>query len=385
MGWTQPRGLHWSSLAKLAVQFGRWDRDRPRHVFLCLADHYEPLRGAAPPRVARERVARWRREYPRSVAGLADSRGRSPQHTFFYPAEEYAAEHLDALAGLCRGGHGDVEVHLHHDADCSERLRETLSSFKETLHHRHGLLARSASGEITYGFIHGNWALDNSRPDGRWCGVNDELTILRETGCYADFTMPSAPNACQTRTINSIYYARDDRLRPKSHDRGVTARRGAAPPDDSLLMIQGPLALGWKRRGWRLAPALENGELHGGRPPTLGRFKLWLRAGVCVADRPDWLFIKLHTHGALERNAAMLLGEPMRQFHEALARFVRQRPAWQYYYVTAREMAALVRQAEQGALAPEFSLARGAGDAPPAASAALNHFACGPQPSRLVV
>ena len=385
MGWTQPRGLHYRSLAKLAAQIGRWGRDRPRHVFLCVADHYEPLRGGATLRLQRERVSRWIREYPRLAAGLADSRGRSPQHTFFYPAEEYAAEHLDALAGLCGRGHGDVEVHLHHDSDCSEQLRETLSSFKETLHYRHGLLARSASGEITYGFIHGNWALDNSRPDGRWCGVNDELTILRETGCYADFTMPSAPNACQTRTINSIYYARDDRERPKSHDRGVAARWGVAPPAGGLLMIQGPLALGWKRRGWRLSPALENGELHGGRPPTLGRLKLWLRAGVCVAARPDWLFIKLHTHGALERNAAMLLGEPMRQFHEALAQFARQRPALRYYYVTARELASLVHQAEQGAETPEFSHDLQAGRAPPPTIAALSRFTSGPQPIRLVV
>ena len=223
-------------------------------------------------------------------------------------------------------------MHLHHDRDCSERLRETLGSFKKRLFHQHGLLARSLDGEITYGFIHGNWALDNSRPDGRWCGVNGELTVLRETGCYADFTMPSAPNACQTRTINSIYYATDDRTRPNSHDRGATARQGVAPPADALLMIQGPLALGWKRRRWRISPALENGELHGGRPPTLDRFKRWLQAGVSVAGRPDWVFIKLHTHGAWERNAEMLLGEPMRRFHQTLARLGRDEPALRYYY-----------------------------------------------------
>lgn len=352
----RPRGLHWSSLAQLAGQVGFLDMSRPRHVFLCLADHYEPLRGGASLRVQRERVAHWRREYPRSVAGLADSRGRSPQHTFFYPAEDYVAEHLDALAELCRRGHGDVEVHLHHDADCSARLHETLCSFKETLFYQHGLLSRSAAGEIVYGFIHGNWALDNSRPDGRWCGVDDELTVLRETGCYADFTMPSAPNPCQTRTINSIYYAQDDRSRPNSHDRGIAAQVGGSPPDEGLLMIQGPLAVGWKRLGWRLAPALENGELHGGRPPTVGRFKLWLRAGVSVADRPDWIFIKLHTHGAHERNASMLLGEPMRDFHETLGELARREPALRYYYVTAREMAALVHQAEQGVQSPDWAL-----------------------------
>ena len=37
-----------------------------------------------------------------------------------------------------------------------------------------------------FGFIHGNWCLDNSRADGRWCGLNNELILLRELGCYAD-------------------------------------------------------------------------------------------------------------------------------------------------------------------------------------------------------
>src|SRR6202043_585670 len=98
------------------------------------------------------------------------------------------------------------------------------------------------TGEVAYGFVHGNWALDNSRPDGRWCGVNNELDILRQTGCYADFTLPSYPSPTQTRKINSIYYATDDPARPKSHDRGINV--GSAPrPANSLMLIQGPLAL----------------------------------------------------------------------------------------------------------------------------------------------
>ena len=33
-----------------------------------------------------------------------------------------------------------------------------------------------------------------SLPDGRWCGLNNELILLRDLGCYADFTLPSAPS-----------------------------------------------------------------------------------------------------------------------------------------------------------------------------------------------
>lgn len=348
------RGLTLSTICQLMRQ-PRADNTHPKHVFLCVADHYEPKWMSPPKAVAAERVARWVDGYPQLAAGLEDSVGRPPQHTFFYPEEEYEPEYLDAIAGLCQRGYGDVEVHLHHDHDTADGVREKLERFTSTLHEKHGLLEKDASGQIRYGFIHGNWALDNSRPDGRWCGVNNELTVLLETGCYADFTMPSAPDDCQTSTINSIYYAADDLDQPKSHDRGSPARVGISRPKNTLLMIQGPLGLDWGSRKWGILPRIENGDLNHNRPPTLERLKLWLKAAVHVQGRPDWLFVKLHTHGTQERNSQMLLGEPMRAFHESLRRFASQHEWFKYYYVTAREMALLVHQAEQGRARPALA------------------------------
>ena len=150
-------------------------------------------------------------------------------------------------------------------------------AYKELLARRHGLLPKDkGSGEIVYGFIHGNWALDNARPDGRYCGVNNELDILRETGCYADFTLPSAPDPSQTRTINSIYYAVDDPNRPRSHDWGIDVGTGPAPRD-ALMIIQGPLVLNWRRRKWGILPRIENGCLQDNQPPARDRLDAWLR------------------------------------------------------------------------------------------------------------
>jgi hypothetical protein len=323
-------------------------RGEPTHLLLCIADHYEPKWGSPPPDVAQARVDRWVREYPERFARFRDADGRPPQYSFFYPLEEYEAAHLDALAGLCRAGFGEVEVHLHHDHDTAEGLRARLRDYKELLARRHGLLARHRhTGELAYGFIHGNWALDNARPDGRWCGVNNELDVLRETGCYADFTLPSAPSPTQTRKLNSIYYAVDDPLRPKSHDTGTDVGTGPAPAN-ALLLVQGPLLLDWGRRKWGLLPRLENGCIQDGQVPTVARLKLWLKARVQVPTRPDWFFVKLHTHGAKEANADVLLGEPMVRFHQALAEWAREDPEFHVHYVTAREMANLVRAAEAG-------------------------------------
>jgi hypothetical protein len=346
------RGIPWRSALEMALRRNR-PVDGDRHVFLCVCDHYEPAWGAPGRAVEEARVDRWVRDYPRLATEFSDSTGRPPQHTFFYPIEdaEYDDRHVARIAALCRQGFGDVEVHLHHDGETSEQIRELIARRVARLHDEHGLLAKDETGCITYGFVHGNWALDNSRPDGRWCGLNDEITILRETGCYADFTMPSAPAPCQTTTINSIYYAIDDPARPKSHDRGIRAQVGSVPPRDGLLMIQGPLAWDFGSRKWGVLPRIENGDLTALRPPSLDRFRGWCQAGVFVEGRPEWLFVKLHTHGAQETNMNMLLGEPMRRFHEELKAFAAQ-SSLKYYYVTAREMADLVRQAESGERVP---------------------------------
>ncbi len=344
------RGMTPSTFARAALAGWR-AVPRPTHLFLCLADHFEPdLHGASPAR-QRERVARWVSGYGPSVESLRDSRGRTPQHTFFFPIESYRAELLDGLVQLVEQGYGDVEVHLHHADDNAAHLQDLLLTSVELLHRRHGLLSTDPAGRIRYGFIHGNWALDNSHPQGRWCGVNAELTVLRETGCYADFTLPAAPSPEQTRTINRIYYAVDDPQRPKSHDTGTPAAVGVAPTPHGLLMIQGPLLV--TRPGLGRRPRLENGMLTDRYPPTAVRLADWLRARVSVRGRPEWSFIKLYTHGAKESNASMLLGPAMRQFHHAL-REASCRGGFEFFYVTAREMAQLVMQAEQGMAVPNF-------------------------------
>jgi hypothetical protein len=317
------------------------------HVLLCIADHYEPNRGNPSAQVVRDRVETWVSQYPRLFDEFRDSDGRPPQHTFFFPIDQYDPEQVDALAQLCCKGYGEVEIHLHHDHDTAANLSETLDRFVRLFVDRHGLLARRRdNGRACYGFIHGNWALDNSMPDGRWCGVNNELTILRQTGCYADFTLPSAPSPTQTRKINSIYYAIDDPRLPKSHDWGIDVGESAAPPPDGLMMIQGPLLL-WRPSGC-LLPRIENGCIQRSQPPSMARLDEWLRSCVQVRSRPDWFFVKLHTHGASESNQQVLLGESMVEFHRSLMRRAAEDDHFHVHYVTAREMYNLAKAAEAG-------------------------------------
>lgn len=324
------------------------DPATPIDLFVCIADHFEPAFGGVGLEQERRRVETWVDRYPIIASRHADAEGRPPQHSFFFPVEEYRAEHLDRLA-LFRGmGLGDIEIHLHHQGDGSEGLRATLLRAKRLLHEQHGLLhVDPATGEVRYAFIHGNWALDNSGPRGAWCGVNDELTVLRETGCYADFTFPSAPHSSQPRTVNSIYYATDDRARPRSHDTGEEVEAGR-PARGDLLIIQGPLALDWGSRKLMVLPRIENAEIAANNPPGARRAALWVRQHVHVAGCPNWVFVKLHTHGAEERNFDALLGRPMDELLSHLEHAYNDGRWYRLHYVTAREIYLVIKAAEAG-------------------------------------
>lgn len=237
-------------------------------------------------------------------------------------------------------------MHLHHRGDTECDLHATLAHARDTYASTHGLLGRDAAGTPRYAFVHGNWALCNARPDGDWCGVEREIKVLAQTGCYADFTFPSAPSPTQPRRVNSIHYARD----PASGERGaqyVRAVRVDRPVTgtEGLLCVQGPLGLNWRWRKMGVMPRLENGELSAANPPSAGRLALWRRLQVHVAGRPDWIVVKLHTHGMSARSRAGVLGPAVRAFHQILSA---GDGGWRLHYVTARELYNIIKAAEAG-------------------------------------
>lgn len=316
------------------------------HVLLCVADHFEPFWGNVSKKTALARVNNWLRTYPESFGNFQDSDGYHPKHTFFFPADEYDADCVNVVAELCHQGFGEMEIHLHHQNDTSKNFRDTLCQFRDLLAFQHRQLAFDPKTQrIRYGFVHGNWTLCNWHGNGRFCGVQDELTILQETGCYADFTMPSAPSKTQCPVINKIYYARTIRGIDRSHEYPVTVKSDLAT---SLMMIPGPLVFNWQKRRWGIFPSLENGCLQESQPPEFSRLSNWIKAGVSHPNRPDWFFVKLHAHGGPETDQNCLLGQPMIKLHEDLANLRDANPNFHYHYVTAREMYNLAKSAEDG-------------------------------------
>jgi hypothetical protein len=273
----------------------------PRRIWLMIADHFEPWWRNPDDKKAFGRIARWTGLWPEIADRYRDSIGRPVCHTFFYPAEQYHPRAIDELSQLCQKKVGDVEIHLHHDRDTADQFRNRMGLFIEQLHRGHGLL-HIEQGRPVFGFIHGNWALDNSLPGGRHCGLTNEISLLRELGCYADFTLPSAPSPAQVRMVNTIYWA-TDRARPKSHDWGIPVHPGGAISGD-LLMVPGPLTINLNEWNRRFVPKIETGELASYALPSRRRARLWTKVAPRIGAE---VFVKLFTHGAPERNAMALL------------------------------------------------------------------------------
>ena len=302
-----------------------------KHIIFSFVDHYEPQWGKPNDiEIERSRVDRWCVEYPAMASKHKDANGIHPQHTFFYPEEEYRVEHLDKIAKLCR----------------DDNLRASITKFCHVLHNDHGALSHHPeTGQLMYGFIHGNWTLDNSGHDGKLCGVNDELIVLKETGCYADFTYPSAPHNTQPKTINSIYYAKDDPNQPKSHNTGVDVSVGGSAWGD-LMIVNGPLMLNWKKLKKGIFPQIENSDVRKGMEPTKDRVDLWVEANVHVKGQPNWRFIKVHTHGTQERDMDVLLGQPVDDMFSYLEAKYNDGKQYQLHYVNSREMFNMIKAAE---------------------------------------
>ena len=318
--------------------------DGVRHLLVAVCDHYEPLWNKADPTQGALRVQAWREGYPRLASQYRDADGKHPRHSFFFPGEEYRPEFLEPLAELARDGFGEVEIHLHHDGDTAEtleaQLQDTIAKFTS-----HGHLSRAPDGSARYAFIHGNWALANGRPDGKWCGVDAEVPLLFKTGCYADFTFPAAPDPSQPNIVNRIYWPTGNLHAKRCYESGERARVGKVMKD-RLLLVQGPLAFSRRRKS--LSVWIENAALTAVNPATSARAKTWVTRNIHVEGRPEWVFVKLHTHGAPDAQAASLLGDGGHALHRVLTTEYNDGEKWMLHYVTAREMFNIAIAAMEG-------------------------------------
>ncbi len=319
-------------------------RQGPLHIIFLMVDHFEPGGDY-------QYLAHWVESYRSMALRHHDSDGQPFKRTFCYPIEQFDSLEIEMLLPLCREHLGEIELQLHHRDDNSASVlaqyRQGLADFA-----RFGICQTNENPPRTrFAIVHGNWALDNSRNhlNPNPCGVNDEILLLAGLGCYLDVTFPAVSTTAQPGRINSIYYATDDPAAPKSYDDGQPVQVGVAKTGD-LMLLEGPLMVNWSdwRFGWH--PTVESGDVFADYQASPERILLWFDANVHVLGQPNWVFVKLHSHGAHKADSTAVLGSSFDSTLTFLEENYNDGSDYLLHYVTAREAYNIIKAAEAGKL-----------------------------------
>lgn len=321
-------------------------REGLTHIVFVIADHFEPGVGEQ----ASRSVERWCRLAASTGSSIRDHDGTPYRHTYFYPAEQYDRPSIELLCELQSAGFGEVEVHLHHGVDTpdnAENTRYMLETFRDTLAYEHRCLSReNSSAPPRYAFVHGNVALANSA-GGRNCGVDSEMQVLAETGCYADFTLPSAPDQSQVPKINAIYQCGNPLHEARPHRSGPDLKVGDKPV--LPIIVNGPLVFDWSRRVRGLpVPRVDDGALANNYPLKMARFERWQSAHIGVQGRPEWIFIKLHCHAFFEYDRDAMMGDELKRFMHEILDQSEATGRFKIHFASAREVFNMIVAALEG-------------------------------------
>ena len=338
---------YWLDLHDITTSVNGKYEVEPTDLFLVVADHWEPGSGS----ISAAEANRWLTSFQMIADKHVDSFGRKFQYTWFYPIDNFDPAIINMLVTTARSGLGEIEVHWHHKHESSDEfekdLLEGIDGFLQS-----GALSRAQDGSPKFVFVHGNWSLDNSRGD-RYCGIDDEIDILLRNGAVADMTFPALGTAAQPASDAKIYYARDTSA-AKSYDVGSSAVVGKV--GDGLLMVNGPLGLDWEDPLIMFEyGALDDAQGTGfsgriKRPANPAdyfkdhRAALWAKLGGRVKDKPEWVFVKLHSHGM--QHSEILLGGLLDRALDALRSYADANNI-SLHFVTAREMVNVIRAVEE--------------------------------------
>ncbi len=328
----------------------------PRHILFAFVDHFEP-RGPHPG----PDVTAWVDDYMALASRHADADGRHPIHSYFLISlpvitPECLDKTLIKLNQVTYAGCGEVEFHCHHgfidenlrtESEAVSDLLDLIAQAKQHFSRYGALVTAEPVPQCTFGFIHGMWALDNSRtvpwpntypPSRQYCGVNRELGLLREQGAYADFTFP-AWGSMEPYLSDAIFYAADDpwpgSYKLPAHTRLVTVGQ---PPWGDLMIVEGPSS---------------NENIDHFDPAYLWRMSEWVARNVHVVGNNDWIFVKVHTHGLAKDTADpavwdSFFGATMDRFYSDIENAYNDGVIWRLHYVSAREMYNIIKAAEAG-------------------------------------
>ncbi len=314
--------------------------DDRKHLIFVMVDHYEHGGPKHLERGARNNDT-WCDKFQVISDQNRDDYGNRFRYTWFYPYDHHNDAIMQRLSDMAYEGYGEIEMHWHLISKSGVTKENYAEKLQEAIQWYQAFGAMISAGEdsrTAFAYVAGSWDLDASRPGPKSHGITNQIQELFKHGCYADFTFSTIDTPAQPAKVNSIYYVTDDPNRPKSHNDGIDARVGK-PIDDKLMIFQGPMSIQWNGRG------LDYGAVESDPRFRPDRVDKWIDTNIHVLGRPEWVFVKVYSHGA--QSAEVVLDHDMAIMLETLKKRCKQRGI-KLHYMTAREAYNVVKAAEDG-------------------------------------
>ncbi len=311
--------------------------DAEKHLIFIMVDHYEHGTKSD----SAEGNRQWCEKFRTISDKYRDDFGNRFRYTWFYPYDQHVDEIVRDLSQMAFEGYGEIEFHWHigtreeHDMTLenhSDKVAEAVRWFQQY----GAMITDEETPRTAFAYIAGVWDLDASRKPLSH-GLTNQIEVLQRNGCYADFTFSTIDTAAQPSKINSIYYVKDDPSQPRSHDTGVDVEVGK-PVEDAFMIFEGPIGI--DRRG-----KLEFGAVESDPRFRPDRIPKWLEANIHVKGRPEWVFVKVYSHGAQSQKT--VIDHDMAWMLQELKDYTSQRGI-KLHFMTTREAYNVVKAAEAG-------------------------------------
>ncbi len=330
------RAMVWLPSYLTATEIDPAIPDHQKHLIFLMVDHYEHGTTDKATQANKE----WCDSFRELSNSYRDNYGNRFRYTWFYPYDHHNAAIMRELSLMAYEGHGEVEMHWHltsalglTPADYPAALAEAVSWYQQF----GAMITAGADPRTAFGYVAGSWDLDSARPGPKSHGITNQITSLFNEGCYADFTYSTIGTPAQPAKVNSLFYVTDDPLKPKSHNDGEDVLVGSVV-NDRLMIFEGPIAMDWHG-------GLEYAAIEADPRFSHERVDKWIKANIHVIGRPEWVFVKVYSHGAQSKNVVIAHDMEV-MLKNVIARCEERGIA--LHFMSAREAFNVVKAAEAG-------------------------------------